>query len=234
MQLSLPWDATPPPSDSIPVSLVRHPRARRYVLRVRPDGSVRVTIPRRGSRRGALAFVDANQNWIARTRERLGRRREPAAWGDGTIIWLRGARVPLSLGRDEVSWWVEVGGDRISVAAGSSCVRLAVQAHLRRLADDELPPRLGELAVAHGIDITRILVRNQRTRWGSCSPAGTVSLNWRLVQVPAPVRDYVMIHELMHRRQADHSRAFWRLVAGACPEYEAARRWLRAHGPGLA
>ncbi len=94
----------------------------------------------------------------------------------------------------------------------------------------ELPPRLLELAAQHGLTVSRISVRNQQARWGSCSPGGHICLNWRLVTMPAWVRDYVLIHELMHLKRMDHSRKFWRLVSQACPEYEAARAWLRHEG----
>ena len=97
----------------------------------------------------------------------------------------------------------------------------------------ELPARLRELADVHGLAVTRVTIRNQRTRWGSCGRDGHVCLNWRLVAMPDRVRDYVMIHELMHLRRLDHSPAFWRLVAAACPHYREARQWLRAHGPEL-
>jgi predicted metal-dependent hydrolase len=103
----------------------------------------------------------------------------------------------------------------------------------RRRAALELPPRLMELAALHGITVTSIGIRNQRTRWGSCGADGHISLNWRLVLMPAPVRDYVLIHELMHRRRLDHSPEYWALVEAACPGYQAARQWLRTHGPGL-
>ena len=119
----------------------------------------------------------------------------------------------------------------------------AVLAHVRFSADDrrqlraraamELPARLRELADLHGLAVTRVTIRNQRTRWGSCGRDGHVCLNWRLVAMPDRVRDYVMIHELMHLRRLDHSPAFWRLVAAACPHYREARQWLRAHGPEL-
>jgi len=101
---------------------------------------------------------------------------------------------------------------------------------LRARAARELPPRLLELAAAHGLCVTRISVRNQRWRWGSCSRSGHICLNWRLVRMPPDVRDYVMIHELMHLKRMDHSPRFWKLVAAACPEYQAARQWLREHG----
>ncbi|MEO8256774.1 MAG: M48 family metallopeptidase [Acidobacteriota bacterium] len=92
-----------------------------------------------------------------------------------------------------------------------------------------MPPRLLELAGAFGLQVHRISVRNQRWRWGSCSRTGHICLNWRLVQMPASVRDYVLTHELMHLKQMDHSPKFWALVARACPDYEAARQWLRGY-----
>jgi predicted metal-dependent hydrolase len=73
-----------------------------------------------------------------------------------------------------------------------------------------------------------VSVRNQRSRWGSCSPNGHICLNWRLVTMPDWVRDYVLIHELMHLKRMDHSRKFWALVSAAFPDYQAARQWLRA------
>ena len=98
---------------------------------------------------------------------------------------------------------------------------------LRQRARTDLPARLLELASLHGLRVDRVSVRNQRWRWGSCSPSGHICLNWRLVQMPDAVRDYVLIHELMHLRQMNHSRKFWKLVAAACPDYQAARAYLR-------
>lgn len=104
---------------------------------------------------------------------------------------------------------------------------------LRERARKELPPRLLEIAAAHGLTVTAISIRNQRTRWGSCGRDGKISLNWRLVLMPPDVRDYVLIHELMHLRRLDHSPAYWKLVAAACPGYGDARQWLRRNGAAL-
>ena len=104
---------------------------------------------------------------------------------------------------------------------------------LHEQAQRELPARLLELAAEHGLTVTRVTVRNQRSRWGSCGRDGHITVNWRLVRMPAAVRDYVLIHELMHLRRMDHSPAYWTLVAAACPGYEEARRWLRQHGRSL-
>ena len=93
--------------------------------------------------------------------------------------------------------------------------------------------QLLELAARYGLVVTRVSVRNQRSRWGSCGRDGHICLNWRLVLMPPSVRDYVLVHELMHLRRMDHSPAYWRLVADAYPDYRAARDWLRRHGPSL-
>ena len=104
---------------------------------------------------------------------------------------------------------------------------------LRARALCELPLRLMEAAARHGLTTSRVSVRDQRTRWGSCGRDGHICLNWRLVLMPSWVSDYVIIHELMHLRRMDHSPAYWKLVAEAYPDYQAARRWLRTHGAAL-
>jgi predicted metal-dependent hydrolase len=172
---------------------VRHPRARRYVVSVREDGRVRVTLPRWGSMREAREFAGRLDAWIERQRQRLeaDRARRPPTPADH------------------------------------------VQREARLRAKHELPRRLLVLAAELGLTVSKVSVRNQRWRWGSCSPNGHICLNWRLVNMPPPIRDYVMIHELMHLRRMDHSQKFWKLVAQACPAYEAARQWLRQHGRSL-
>ena len=89
--------------------------------------------------------------------------------------------------------------------------------------------RLLELAQAAGVTVRKVSVRSQRHRWGSCSASGLICLNWRLITMPGWVRDYVLVHELMHLKRMDHSPAFWAHVAEMYPNYEAARRWLRRH-----
>lgn len=174
------------------MEFVRHPRARRYVIRVRPDGSVRVTVPRWGSRRYAELFAEQQRPWIDRQKARVLEYRHNTAFHTPDAI-----------------------------------------KEFRSRAVRELPVRLRELAALHGLTVSRVSVRNQRSRWGSCSPAGHVCLNWRLVLMPESVRDYVLIHELMHLRRLDHSRHFWRLVEHACPDYQQSRRWLRDHKHAL-
>lgn len=179
----------PPTQLPPPIEYVRHPRAKRYLIRVRVDGSVRATIPRWGSKREAVRFVEAQAEWIAQQQAVAAR--------------VRAARPPTVLLAD---------------------LRAA-----RNRAQRELPRRLLELADRFGLSVRKISIRNQRWRWGSCSRQGHICLNWRLVEMPEWVRDYVLIHELMHLRRMDHSPAFWKHVAAACPDYQRARQWLREH-----
>ncbi len=84
-----------------------------------------------------------------------------------------------------------------------------------------------------GLTYASIQIRDQRTRWGSCSPSGTLTFNWRLVLAPHAVLDYVVVHELCHLREANHGAGFWRLVEQARPDYKVPRAWLRRHGHEL-
>lgn len=200
MQPALPFDAPPPDppavrpaapderraelADAPRVHFVRVRRARRYVLRVRPDGDLRVTIPRGGSQAEALRFAEKHLGWAHRQRAKLLSARRPPE----------------------------------------------IDKALRARAAQELPPQLLALADRHGLTVTRVSIRNQRSRWGSCSPRGHIALNYRLLLMPPEVRDYVLIHELMHLRQPNHSIRFWRLVEAACPGFRDAERWLKEHG----
>lgn len=209
-------------------------RARRYVLRLRNDGSLRITIPRSGSRRQAEEFVERCAAWIARQRERHAERTaaQREAWCDGRRVWWRGRGERLRVRATDDGLRIELG--EVSTEAGNGAsVRAALERACRRVAERELGPRVRELARPLNLDVARVVVRDQRTRWGSCSRYGTISLNWRLLQMPDEVRDYVIYHELMHLKRADHSRRFWRLVAGVCPWYRKAEHWLRLHGTQL-
>ena len=100
----------------------------------------------------------------------------------------------------------------------------------RALAAAELVLRTHELAAQTNSQISRITIRSQRTRWGSCSRRRAISLNWRLIQTPQFVIDYIILHELMHLRQMNHSKRFWSEVENVCPTWRDAERWIRQHG----
>jgi predicted metal-dependent hydrolase len=215
---------------SVPLLLVRNHRAKRYVLRLRPDGTARVTIPRGGSLANARQFAEKNVDWLQRQMQRMeGRRAVNTAWHVGTEILFRGETVTIAAGPESGINVVTVADQTVRVTPTGHDCRPAIERHLRRLATVELPPRVFQLAQQHSLTVQRVTVRNQKSRWGSCSRRGTVSLNWRLIQAPGFVADYIILHELMHLRQMNHSRKFWREVESVCPDFREAERWLKAH-----
>lgn len=242
MQLRLPWltRTTAPPrvraprahavqvdGSDVPVTIVRHRMARRYVVRIDRDGGVRLTVPHGASIAGGLAFASRQADWIARERQRGLERAAP--WEPGTSLWLRGRQVKIAVGDGEV----RAGDEPLGRLTPSTTLREHVERSLRARAAVELVSRTVALASEHGLEISGVAIRDQRTRWGTCSPARKISLNWRLIQMPPEVSDYVIYHELMHLRQPNHSRRFWREVEKVCPAWREAERWLRKHGKEL-
>lgn len=100
-------------------------------------------------------------------------------------------------------------------------------------AKEYFPKRVAYFHQFTGGTYSRITIRNQKTRWGSCSSKGTLSFNWRLMLAPPAILDYVVVHELCHLRHMDHSPAFWQAVGEVFPDYASARKWLRKHGQEL-
>lgn len=248
MQLQLPFSSQPAPPETasatkgiLPpegevhterVEFVRMRRARRYIMRVRPDGTLRVTIPRGGSRAEAVAFMERHVGWIARERSRVRQERAPVVWTHGSTVLLRGISQVIQVESTAAGPVARYAGRLVPVESASN-VRPEIERDLRTLAAGFLPQRLKELADRHALQFTRVSIRNQRSRWGSCARSGAIALNFRLVQMPPEVCDYVLIHELMHLKQQNHGRRFWALVERAFPAYKEAERWLRCEGRGL-
>ena len=211
------------------VHLVFRPRARRYLLGLRPDGAARLVIPRRGTQAEGIRFLERSEAWLLkRIAQWKSRAHTLRPWTDGTDLLFRGEETRLRVEKAETGLRLCFADQAIPVPQALPDYRDLVQCQLRRLAAKELPVRTRELALAHGIVIRRVSVRAQKTRWGSCSARGTISLNWRLIQVPPHVVDYLIIHELMHRREMNHSARFWKLVATSCPDYQRVEKWLKS------
>lgn len=218
----------------------RSAKAQHYRLTLRRDGTAVVTIPLRGSQRGAEQFVAQHAEWLERARSRQAvRPRAAEVWVIGThVLWrgemveIRRATFPEASGADGQTHRPQVclAADVFRVPGFEGDLRPTLEAHFARLAKIELPARTWELAAVTGVEVKLVSVRNQRSRWGSCSANGTISLNWRLVQTPDFVRDYIIYHELMHLREMNHSARFWARVEEVCPNWREAERWLKRNG----
>lgn len=245
--------AAPAPAaraDAERIVFERSHRARNYRLTLRRDGVAVATIPVRGSEREAWRFVEQHREWLERARQRQRNRpRAAEVWTIGTHVLWRGEMTEI-----RVATTGDAAGDLLRRAgfgepAGPGArpqvclaadifrvprldgdLRPTLEAHFARRARVELPGRTWELAALTGVEVKCVTVRNQRSRWGSCSAQGTISLNWRLVQTPEAVRDYIIHHELMHLREMNHSERFWAQVEEVCPNWREAERWIKRNG----
>lgn len=116
----------------------------------------------------------------------------------------------------------------------SAVQKTALEKRYKDAARDYIPKRVAYFQTMTGGNYTRITIRDQKTRWGSCSSNGTLSFNWRLMLAPPAILDYVVVHELCHLTHMNHSSAFWATVESVYPDYRTARKWLKEHGHELA
>ena len=234
-----------PPVEGDRVVFERSPRARNYRLTLRRDGTAVAVIPARGSVREAERFVAEHSDWLDRARARQAKRpRGAEVWAIGTRVLWRGEMSEirpasgLELGAASLRPYagesarpqVCLAADVFRVPALEGDLRPTLEAHFLRRGKVELPARTWELSAVTRVDVKQVTVRNQRSRWGSCSAGGTISLNWRLVQTPEFVRDYIIYHELMHLREMNHSARFWARVEEVCPGWREAEYWIKRNG----
>jgi predicted metal-dependent hydrolase len=235
--------ATAPPVPEVgnesEIIFQRSEKARGYRLTLKRDGTAIATIPLRGSEREARRFVEAHHDWLERARERQRRRpRGAEVWAIGARVLWRGelTEIRIATGGDTSPLGIAakpqvcLAADVFRVARLEGDLRPTLESHFLRRAKIELPGRTWELAAMTGVDVKQVIVRNQRARWGSCSANGTISLNWRLVQTPDFVRDYIVYHELMHLREMNHSARFWARVEEVCPGWREAEHWIKRNG----
>jgi len=231
-----------PPAGGDHVVFERSYRARNYRLTLRRDGTAVAIIPARCTVREAERFVANHRDWLERARARQAKRPRGAdVWTIGTHVLWRGEMTEIRVATaapfpglpgtsDAVRPQVCLAADVFRVPELQGDLRPTLEAHFARRARIELPARTWELSAVTGVEVKQVTVRNQRSRWGSCSINGTISLNWRLVQTPEFVRDYIIYHELMHLREMNHSDRFWARVEEVCPGWRDAERWIKRNG----
>lgn len=207
----------------------RHAQARRLVLRLNSEGTaVLVTVPKGVSRARALEFTERSRAWIEQHVARRG----------NNIPLKPGSRIPFR-GEDHEIRHLDIR--RGTVTADPLARVIHVPGELphapRRLTDwlktvarADLTEASTRYAKAMGVSFRRISIRDQRSRWGSCSASGDLSYSWRLIVTPPYVLDYVAAHEVAHLKHLDHGPRFWRLVLTHCPDAARAKKWLKAHG----
>ncbi|MFN0113397.1 MAG: M48 family metallopeptidase [Paracoccaceae bacterium] len=218
-----------PGEPEIVVTLRRSRALRRFSLRVsRLDGRVTLSLPARAREAEALAFAAGQAEWI---RAAMGRAAAQVAVVPGAAVPFLGRPLPV-VGVNGLRA-ARVTGEAVEVPPDPSRAGARAEALFRSVARDRLVAACGIHAARLGRRFAAIALRDTRSRWGSCAPDGRLMFSWRLVMAPPEVLDYVAAHEVAHLEVADHSAAFWAVVARLCPGHAAARAWLRAEGAGL-
>jgi predicted metal-dependent hydrolase len=220
---------------ALPIRIRRHRQARRYTLRIQaPTREVVLTIPPRGTLKEARAFAEKHGAWIA---ARLGRLPQAAPFADGVLLPLRGEphRITHRKGARGTVWTESdgKGGQLLCVAGLAPHLNRRVADFLQREAKHDLEAASRRFAGNLGLSVRRVRVRDQSSRWGSCSTTGVLSFSWRLILAPRYVLDYLAAHEVAHLVEMNHSARFWRLVNRLAPGHERAKAWLDAHGADL-
>lgn len=219
-----------------PVEVRRHPGARRLTLRVsRTRRAVIVTLPTQCDLDEAGQFLHRNLQWV---RDRLDKLPAPVPFRDGAFMPLRGethriAFAGRSRGRGVVERLEGTPFSMLHVTGDPEHAPRRLTDWLTAEARKDLDARVRWHTQRLGVKCTRISVRDQSSRWGSCSSTGALSFSWRLILAPRHVLDYVAAHEVAHLSQMNHGPKFWALVRKTMPDMDEARKWLQIYGMDL-
>ena len=221
-----------------PYTLIRSPRARRLTLHIDPERGLEAVVPARlgeaRARREVEAFIAERSHWVERSLAELAQRRE-ALGTDGRITL--GGLIPYAgrahrIRAAEVSAIGVADGEILipqKVAASEELLQTRLTTWLRRRARSVAEQMIAVYAPEMKVQPTRLRIADQSSRWGSASADGTISLSWRLVMAPPEVADYVVIHEVVHLEELNHSKRFWQKVKALAPDFLKAKQWLERH-----
>ena len=199
-------------------------RIRRARLQIKPYGGLEVVIPPRFPRYAIADFVAQHADWIRHHLAEQERRLAAAGLPELIRLGFNESRIAVVYNRPDEAvnfdLFAPPADETLFVEGGDYAERIAVlRDWVRQRAWDLLPGLLDALSARCELEYRRVTIRSQKTRWGSCSRRGTISLNDQLLFLPRDTVEYLMIHELCHTRHLDHSQRFWELVAQHCPDY---------------
>ena len=217
----------PPP---VEIQMRRSARAKRFSLRVsRLDGKVTLTLPPRAKERDAMAFLHDQEGWLRNVLASMPMaRRANVTHGSEVPVLGRMMRITPSAGRG-----IRAEGDLLLVPGQPDQAGAKVAAWLKALARDRLAASSTHYADLVGRSYSKLVLRDTRSRWGSCSHDGTLMYSWRLAMAPRPVLDYVAAHEVAHLVEMNHSADFWAVVSRIRPGWKTERDWLKTEGQQL-
>ena len=223
----------------IPCRVTPHVKAKKVWFRINGDGILRITVPRGLPPQELMGLIKKNTAWI---REHYNLAQPLASVEedirDGAPLTYLGQKLTLRLEEGkEGRVTIEQTAKHLHFKAGLSLTPADITAVLTHWYKEEarrvLTEKTASFAALMNVSFKKIFIKDQKTRWGSCSAKGNINYNFRLVMAPERIIDYVVVHELCHLAHPNHSRDFWDLVGRYCPEYKEAKKWLKDNASSL-
>ena len=233
-------------NETIEYTIRESQRARRISLRIDPRNGLQIVLPAGVKQNDFSNILRERQRWILKHLKRM-EAQQPIATEQGYISGItmpylgKELRLDIENGSKRKRTHIRQADDALYIRLGQGInikqeqleIRAALEHWYRQQAKAYLPARTAELAHKHGFEYGRITIRNQKTRWGSCSDKRNLNYNLRLMMTPPAAIDYIIIHELCHLRHLNHSRKFWDLVKHYCPEYKQWVTWFKENSARL-
>ncbi|AHF05850.1 hypothetical protein DESME_01200 [Desulfitobacterium metallireducens DSM 15288] len=230
----------------IPYEERKNSRSKRLSLRIGRD-KVRVTAPCKATKREIREFVEANQDWIlahwVKIQEEL-LNIPKRQYQDGEALSVLGQSLELKIMKTNQKTMrlrylkeekkIEIRlPEGIALENQNEATREILGQWLKRKAREVFQTKLDQVSAQMGVSYKAFRLKEQKTRWGSCSSKGNINLNWRVILAPEQVIDYLIIHELAHLKHMNHSPSFWDVVGQYCSDYDVCRHWLKVNGDRL-
>lgn len=231
-------------SNSITYTLSRS-RRKTVGIQVIENGEVRVSAPLNISDNHLREIIKKKISWIVRKQEEVRSLYKEACiekeFVDGETFSYLGKKYTLRIRKGSLPQRVTLDGTDIVVLIGEDKTLTTGDEYIRRILRDfyinqfvdVTRTRMDFFAHQIGVCPRKVTIREQKTRWGSCSSKGNINLNWRLIMAPMEAIDYVIVHELCHMKEMNHSQNFWNLVESILPDFDESRKWLKANGHRL-
>ena len=225
--------------DNIDISMRRSSRARRLRMQMDNDGKLTLVVPWLVSKRSINIFVRSNTKWIKKQLSKVEKQKElrpKFKYRTGDMFYYFGEQVELIIKpSDRKRPTIKVRDNKMLITLyrkigeldGIKAVKKAIENFYRNKAEEVIHDRLQFFNEHYGFPYNRVTMRNQKSRWGSCSRLRNLNFNWRLIMAPIEVIDYVVVHELCHLKEMNHSSRYWKLVDEEMPNHKEMRKWLR-------
>lgn len=217
---------------------VTYSKRKTMSIRISPDGDIKIAVPARMSEKAVIDWVSSKSDWIVKKLieiEKMKCNIVSKKFDQGELFLYLGFEYPLHLDIDYKlkKPFVYLYTDRLTISTPSNdtvLIKTAMESWYRYMAYKYIRSRIEYYQPIIGISPNKIKIKEQKTRWGSCSSKGNLNFNWKVIMAPAGVLDYIIVHEMCHLIHLNHSKDYWKLVSSIMPNYKVLKDWLKKNG----